>query len=309
MEQVTVFSPATIANVSCGFDTLGVALDNLGDEMTLTRREDDQIVITQIEGADLTKDPDKNVAGWVISRMIADLSPGFGVDIAIHKGFKPGSGLGSSAASGAGAAFALNELLGKPLSVRDLIPYAMEGERLVSGAPIADNVSASLLGGFVLVRSYDPLQIVSLPVPDDLAVAVIHPQIEIKTSEARDILPEQIPLRDAITQWANLAGLVASLYEGDLALFGRSLHDKVVEPYRKQLIPGFDDLREIVIDHGALGFGISGSGPSLFAFCKGKQQADELASLMQEAYKETGIDNKVYSSAISKQGTRISLKS
>lgn len=307
MDRVKVFSPATIANVSCGFDTLGVALDNLGDEMTLSRRSDARIVITEINGAELPHHPDKNVAGWVISKMIADLSPGLGVDIAINKGFKPGSGLGSSAASGAGAAFALNELLGRPLSLKELIPYGMEGERLVSGAPIADNVSASLMGGFILVRSYDPFEVVSLPVPTNLAVAVIHPQIEIKTAEARDILPKQVGLNQAIAQWANLGGLVASLYKEDLQLFGRCLKDVVIEPHRKQLIPGFDRLREVVMDNQALGFGISGSGPSLFAFCEGKDRADQLAHLMQGEYIQTGINSKVYSSAISSQGTRIIL--
>ena len=305
MERVKVFSPATIANVSCGFDTLGVALDNLGDEMTLTKRGDHQIMITDVQGADLPRDPDRNVASWVIGKILADHSPGLGVDIEIVKGFKPGSGLGSSAASGAGAAFAINELLGRPLSSQELIAYAREGERLVSGAPIADNVSAALLGGFILVRSYEPLEVLSLPVPSDLAVAVIHPQIEIRTSAARDILPDQISMSAAITQWANLGGLVAALYKGDLRLLGRSLQDVVVEPHRKKLIPGFDRLKDVVMEHHALGFGISGSGPSLFAFCEGMSKARQLAAIMQQEYTETGIEAKVYASAISEQGCRL----
>ncbi|PQB03632.1 homoserine kinase [Aureitalea marina] len=305
MDKVKVFSPATIANVSCGFDTLGVALDDLGDEMTLTKRTDNQLVITSIQGADLPTDPDRNVVSWVIGKILKDINTGTGVDIEIKKGFKPGSGLGSSAASGAGAAFAVNELLGRPLKTNQLIAYAREGERLVSGAPIADNVSAALLGGFILVRSYEPLEVISLPVPDNLAVAVIHPQIEIQTAAARDILPDQISMSSAITQWANLGGLVSALYEGDLPLFGRSLRDVVVEPHRKKLIPGFDQLKEVVMDHHALGFGISGSGPSLFAFCEGMSKARELTQLMQQEYVHTGIEAKVYASVISKLGCRL----
>jgi homoserine kinase len=305
MKEVRVLSPATVANVSCGFDALGFALSDLGDEMVFRSSGTPGVRIKRIEGADLPLEADRNVAGAVARMMMDRMGVNEGVEIEIYKGFKPGSGLGSSAASGAGTAFAINSLFDGNFSDHQLIAFGMQGEILASGAAIADNVSASLMGGFILVRSYDPLEVISLPVPTELSAAIIHPQIEIRTADARACLPGEIPLSQGITQWANVGGLVAGLFKNDYELIGRSARDVVVEPHRKALIPHFDRLREAALDSGALAFGISGSGPSLYALTKGLKAASIVANAFRTAYSSTGIEHKVYTSSIGMEGTRI----
>jgi len=305
MDQIRIFSPATVANVSCGFDALGFALDALGDEMVFRKTVDKKLRITVIEGADLSFDIDKNVAGVVAKAMIAKHPVDFGIEIEIYKNFKPGSGLGSSAASASGTAFAMNELLGRPFSKLELTKFAMLGEEAACGSQIADNVSAALYGGFILVRSYVPLDIVQLPTPSELFVTVIHPQIEVKTSDARNVLKSEIRLRDAITQWANVGGLVSGLYTNDYDLIGRSLNDVIVEPARKHLIPHFDAIKEKALQNGALGAGISGSGPSIFALSKGETIAKKVAESMREVYSKTDIEFEIYTSKINSDGNKI----
>jgi homoserine kinase len=302
---IKIFSPATVANLSCGYDALGLALEGKGDIMVFSKRTDKILHITKIEGANLPYDINKNLVGVIAKTMLDVQQANFGLDIEIYKGFKPGSGLGSSAASAAGTAFAVNELLGKPFNKTELVKFAMLGEEVACGSQIADNVSAALFGGFVLVRSYEPLEVLNLPVPDDLFVTALHPQIEIKTEDARNVLPKEIPLKDAITQWSNVGGFVSGLYTSDYQLIKRSLQDVIVEPVRKALIPHFDAVKKAALDSGALGAGISGAGPTIFAISKSENIASEVLKSMKTVYETSGIDFTVFNSKISPQGVRI----
>lgn len=305
MNQIKVFSPATVANVSCGYDAMGFALETLGDDMIFTKTDSKDVVISKIEGANLPYDANKNVAGVVALLMLKDSKANFGLDIQIFKNFKPGSGLGSSAASASGTAFAVNQLLGNKYSNLELTLFAMQGEVAACGSAIADNVAAALYGGFILVKNYEPLDIVSIPTPTNLVATIIHPQIEIKTEDARKVVPTQIDLKTAITQWSNVGGLISGLHSNDFDLIGRSLVDLVAEPNRKKLIPLFDDVKQSAIAAGALGAGISGSGPSIFALSKNLETAQKVETAMDAVYKNSDIDYSTYVSHISKTGTRI----
>ncbi|MCL4130354.1 UNVERIFIED_CONTAM: hypothetical protein GTU68_066581 [Idotea baltica] len=237
--------------------------------------------------------------------MLDKIQPDFGVDIQLFKKVKPGSGLGSSASSSAGAAFAMNELLDKPFSNLELTEFSRLGEKVACGSPIADNVAAAIYGGFILVKSYDPLEIVKLPVPEELWVTVIHPQIEVKTEDARNVLQPTVTIANAVKQSANLAGLISGLYSNDYQLISRSLEDVIAEPFRKKLIPHFDRVKEDGLKAGALGVGISGSGPTLFALTKGKQIAEKVAETMKAVYKGTDIDFNIYVSKVNVEGMKI----
>ncbi len=303
--EINIFSPATVANVSCGFDAMGFALESLGDEMIFKKTDAKEVVISKIEGANLPIEARKNVAGVVAQNMLNDSHADFGLDIQIFKNFKPGSGLGSSAASASGTAFAVNELLGKKYSDLELTKFAMQGEVIACGSAIADNVAAAIYGGFVLIRSYEPLDIVSIPTPDELVATIIHPQIEVKTEDARKVMPSEIPLKTAVSQWANVGGLISGLHAGDFDLIGRSLVDHVAEPARKALIPHFDEVKSASLDAGALGAGISGSGPSIFALSEGMETANKVKEAMNAVYKDSGIDFSIYVSRISTAGARV----
>ncbi|MDB2606272.1 homoserine kinase [Zobellia sp.] len=304
MEEIKVFCPATIANISCGFDVLGVALDNVGDTMVIRKTEEKGIRITKLEGQDLPMETLQNVAGVAGLALLEKSDYEGGFEIEIYKKIKAGSGIGSSAASSTGAVWAMNELLGKPFSTLELVQFSMEGERLASGVAHADNVAPALFGGFTLVRSYSPLDIVPIHTPSDLYATVIHPQIEVKTSDSRKILKTNITLADGIKQWGNVGGLIAGLYTEDYDLIGRSLEDHIVEPIRSILIPGFDKVKNEALKAGALGSGISGSGPSIFAFSKGIDTANKVATAMKEVYKNIGIDYDVHVSKINSQGIK-----
>ncbi len=305
MERIEVFCPATIANLNCGFDVLGLALEGVGDVMHIAKTEQSGILIKQLSGPSLPLEAEKNVAGVAALALLKALDIKQGFEISIEKFIKPGSGIGSSAASAAGAVWGINELLGRPLSRKQLIPFAMEGERLASDVAHADNVAPALLGGFTLVRSYDPLDVLRLPSPEKLVATVIHPQLELKTSDARKLLKSQVELTKAIQQWGNLGGLVSGLYEEDYELIGRSLQDVIVEPNRSLLIPGFDDLRKAITDAGALGCGISGSGPSVFALSKGKKTALAVAEAMRYTYEPLGIPYDIHVSKINREGIHL----
>jgi homoserine kinase len=237
--------------------------------------------------------------------MLHTANADFGIALTIHKGFSPGSGLGSSAASAAGAAFGTNQLLGDMYSNLELTKFAMFGEKVACGSAIADNVAAAIFGGFILVRSYEPLEIIKLPVPNELRVVAIHPQITIKTKDARDVLPTKIPLKDAVTQWANVGGLISGLYTDNYNLISNSLVDIVAEPARKSLIPFFDDIKNSATKAGALGAGISGSGPTVFALCEGDTVAKAVYKSIEESYKNTGIDFEIFVSKVSPEGIKI----
>jgi homoserine kinase len=302
MKSIRVFCPGTIANVSCGFDVLGLSLAGVGEYMTVTQTPTKGITISEITGQDLPLETAKNVAGVSGLALLEALGSEAGFDIKIEKKIKAGSGIGSSAASSAGAVWAINHLLGNPYTTIELIPFAMEGERLASGVAHADNVAPALLGGFTLVRSTDPLDVVSLPSPRELYATVIHPQIEIKTADSRRILKSSLSLKDAITQWGNVGGLVAGLYREDYELIGRSLQDVVIEPVRSILIPGFDEIKAAALNAGALGCGISGSGPSVFALSKGADKAHEVAQQLKEVYTPMGIPFDIHISNINEKG-------
>lgn len=304
MNEINIFCPATVANLSCGFDVLGLCLESIGDEMIIRKSNEKGLRITKITGADLPLESNKNVAGVAGMALLNHLDLEFGFEIEIHKKIKAGSGIGSSAASAAGVVVGINELLGNPLHRKDLIPFAMEGEFLASGSYHADNVAPAILGGFTLVRSYDPLEVIKIKSPNDLYVTIIHPHIEVKTSEARNILPKEIPLKTAITQWGNLGGLISGLYTEDYGLIGRSLHDVVAEPYRKNLIPVFDQLKKAALECGALGCGISGSGPSIFALSQGLKTAQQVGTQLKEIYSKTEFGFDIYVSKVCGKGVK-----
>ncbi|HBK72139.1 MAG TPA: homoserine kinase [Flavobacteriaceae bacterium] len=305
MNSIKIFSPATVANVSCGFDALGFAINTVGDEMILTKTTEKGVKISKIEGAELTFDSSKNAASVVSLAMLDKANADFGIDMQLFKKVKPGSGLGSSASSAAGAAFATNELLGKPFSLLELTDFARIGEKIACGSPIADNVAAAIYGGFILVKSYDPLEIVKLPVPNELWVAIIHPQIEVKTEDARNVLKPTVSIADAVKQSANFAGLVSGLYTDDYQLISRSLIDVIAEPYRKKLIPLFDEVKQAGIQNGALGIGISGSGPTIFGLCKGEDATNKVAKAMEKVYQNSTIDFNIYISKVNTEGVII----
>jgi len=301
MDSVRVHAPATVANVVCGFDCLGFALAEPYDEIVVRKIDEPIIRITHLDDFGLPTDPAKNVVGVALRAMLDAVDADFGFDVEITKNIKPGSGIGSSAASSSGAVVAANHLLGDRFSKLELANFAMEGEKLASGARHADNVAPCIFGGFTLVRSTDPLDIVSLKFPP-LFATVIHPQIEIKTADARAILPKQVPLSDAIAQWSNLGSLVAALASGDLELLARSMEDRIVEPVRRSLIPKFDEVKAASLAVGALGGGISGSGPSMFMLCEKRAIAEDISNAMARVYESTGIDFHVYVSEISPTG-------
>tara|TARA_R110002012_G_scaffold322018_1_gene553711 strand:- start:6508 stop:7437 length:930 start_codon:yes stop_codon:yes gene_type:complete len=302
--EIRVFCPATIANVSCGFDVLGLALDAVGDEMLVRKTTEKGIKIIKLTGQDLPTDTLQNVAGVAGLALLEKSGYQGGFEIEIYKKIKAGSGIGSSAASAAGAVWAMNELMGKPFSPLQLVKFAMEGERLASGVAHADNVAPALFGGFTLVRSYQPLDIVKINTPSELVATVIHPQIEIKTSDSRRILKTTISLEDGIKQWGNVGGLIAGLFTEDFDLIGRSLEDHIIEPMRSILIPGFDAVKQKALETGALGCGISGSGPSIFALSKGEAMAKKVGRAMTEVYEKIGIDYDVHVSKINKEGIK-----
>ncbi|WP_181305287.1 homoserine kinase [Rufibacter sp. XAAS-G3-1] len=303
---VKAYAPATVANVCCGFDVLGFALDQPGDEVWARKTNEPGITISAIHGIDgLSADPKENVIGVVAQKMLDALDVTHGLELQLHKGMPVGSGLGSSAASSAAAAFAVNELLGSPFTTQELVIYAMEGERKASGSAHADNVAPSLLGGFVLVRDYEPLDVIPLGVPLELYCTILYPQIELKTSLSRSILKQEIPLKKGIRQWGNLAGLMAGLLKKDYGLIGRSLHDEIFEPERSVLIPLFKQVKEAALVAGALGAGISGSGPSIFALSASLEQANTVRQAMEAIYEGSGIETKTYVSQVPEQGVRL----
>jgi len=305
-KSIKVFAPGSVSNVGCGFDILGFAIDGIGDEMILSKNESNKMNIKPIEGYEnLPTEPSKNVAGVAIQALLDDLGSNQGFDIEIKKNIKPGSGIGSSSASAAGAVVAANELLGKPYTREELVNFAMQGEIAASGDAHADNAAPTVLGGFCIVRAYDPLDVIQIESPKDLWCVVIHPQIEVKTKEARELLSTKVDLKKAIRQWGNVAGLISGLHQSDYKLIGRSLEDHIVEKQRKVLIPEFDKLKQAVLKAGALGCSISGSGPSVFALCEGEAKAKAVSSAMNEVFSKTTIPYFIYASQVSNNGVRI----
>ncbi|TPV31530.1 homoserine kinase [Paucihalobacter ruber] len=305
MNEIRIFSPATVANVSCGFDVLGFCLDGIGDEMVVRISKNKGVKISKIEGYDLPIEAHLNVAGVSAQALIDDAKPDVGFEIEIYKKIKPGSGIGSSSASAAGSVVAINELLGRPYNKTQLTYFAMMGEAMASKSYHADNLAPGIFGGFTLVKSVEPLEILELPTPHNLYAVIIHPQIEIKTSEARALLPQKVNLKDATVQWANVGSLVHALHTNDYGLLSRSLNDIIVEPHRSKLIPFFDEIKQQTVKNGALGTGISGSGPSIFSLCEGLESATNIEKTMRDIYKTTGITFETYVSKINEDGIKV----
>jgi len=304
MNKITVRCPATVANLVCGFDVLGMCLNDPADTMDVILLNEKKIIVRSADGYPLPEDPLQNTAGAPLVEMLKELEGNIGFEVLIHKHIKPGSGLGSSAASAAGAVVAANELLGKRFSKEDLLRFAMFGEKVASGVKHADNVAPCIYGGITLIRSIHPLDIVALNAPP-LFVTVVHPQIEVKTSDARQILRKEVQLKDAIKQWGNIAGLVAGFMKNDYELIGRSLEDVIIEPVRSILIPGFNEVKKLCKDAGSLGGGISGSGPSIFMLNKEEKIALEAEKIMQQVFSEVGIEFKTYVTNVNTEGVKV----
>ena len=310
--RVRVFAPATVSNVGPGFDVLGFALHRPGDEVEaeLTDRPGVSLAAVDGEGGRLPTDPLRNSAGVAAACVLARAGAGpsgRGVSLRLHKGLPLASGLGSSGASAAAGAVAVNELLGRPCTPGDLVACAMEGERAACGSAHADNVAPSVLGGFVLVRSYDPLDLVRLPVPDGLFVAVVHPHCRVSTKEARARLASmRFALPAIVANLGNLAALVAALHQGNLALLGRAIDDRLVEPVRAAMIPGFDAVKRAALEAGALGCSISGSGPSMFAFAERDDEAARVLQAMRATFRDAaGLASDGWVGPISREGARV----
>ena len=304
MKKIKIAVPATVANLVCGFDILGMALNDPNDIMELELLDEPIINIHHTDDYGLPADTDKNVAGVALKAFMDEYDKDIGFNVTVHKNIKPGSGLGSSAAGSAGAVVAANHLLNNYFSKEDLVRFAMNGEKLATGVKHADNVAPCIYGGITLVRSVFPLDIISLAAPN-LFVTVVHPQIEVKTADARQILRKEVQLKNAIKQWGNIAGLVAGILKNDIPLIGRSLEDVIIEPVRSILIPGFDDVKKKSKEAGALGGGISGSGPSIFMLSENETIAKEIEQVIAEIYAAMEIDYKTYVTSINPLGVKI----
>lgn len=306
--MIAAYAPATVSNVACGFDVLGFALDQPGDVVEAEPQDAPGVSIAAIDGdgGRLPLDPLRNTAGAAALALLNRLETTRGVRLTIHKGIPLASGVGSSGASAVAAVVATNELLGRPASLELLLACAMKGEQVGCGTAHPDNTSPSLLGGFVLARSADPPDIVRLPVPDGLACAVLHPRVEVKTGESRQLLGDTVALKDAVRQWGNLGGLVAALYTSDLGLLSRSLEDVIAEPKRAGLVPGFFEVKAAALAAGALGCSLSGSGPSIFALAASLEIAQRAGDAMSRAFDAaSSVGADLWVSPVGRQGARI----
>jgi len=304
-DSVKVFAPATVANVVCGFDVLGFALNEPGDEVIMRLTEAPGVIISKITGDEgrLPLNPVKNTVSASVQHYLQHIGrTDIGIDIELHKKMPIGSGMGSSSASTVAGLFAVNTLMGNPLTAAQLVPFAMKGEELACGYGHADNVAPALLGGFVLIRSYEPLDVISLPFPEELYAAIVYPEVDVPTKDARQMIRSKVLLKDAVKQWGNVAGLVAGLFMKDYDLIGRSMVDGLVEPTRSILIPQFYEMRAIAMQMGAISFGISGSGPSVFALTKDEDTAARITAALQKQLKSIQINSLAFVSSVNKKG-------
>ncbi len=307
LKEVRVFAPATVSNIGCGFDIMGFAIEEPGDQVVIRISNNKGVKITVITGdnSKLPYNPKLNTAGAPAISILKEYAPSLGVEIEIHKKMPFGSGLGSSAASAVASAFAMNHLLELNLSLDELLKFALEGEIIASGGIHADNVAPSLYGGFTLIRDYNPIDIIQIECPKDLYCTVIHPHIEISTKAAREILPKEIAINKAVTQWGNCSALVAGLLMNDYSLIGRSIKDVIIEPYRALLIPGYYQMQQAAVNSGALGCNISGSGPSLFALSRGRETAQKVGMAMLVELSNHNLEGDLYLSPINKEGPKV----
>lgn len=304
MKRIKIKAPATIANLVCGFDILGLCLEEPYDVMELTLLNAKKVIIHNEGNSSLPTEPHLNTAGAPLLDMLTEMEDNIGFEVRIQKNIKPGSGLGSSAASAAGAVVAANHLLNNRFSKSDLVRFAMAGEKVASGVKHADNIAPVIYGGTTLIRCIFPLDVISIPTPP-LFITVVHPQIEVRTADARQILRKEVLLKDAIKQWGNIAGLVAGLMKNDYDLIGRSLEDTIIEPLRSILIPEFNKVKKQCIEAGALGGGISGSGPSIFMLSKDEATAKEVEKIMKEIYTAISLHHYTYVTTINHRGCTV----
>jgi len=305
MDSIKVFSPGSVTNLSCGYDILGFCLDKVGDTITATKIPEKVLRISSIDKYNLPTSIDKNVAGIAAQAMINEVDIDYGIDLKIEKGIKPGSGIGSSAASSAGAVFAINKLIGSPFSNLELIRFAMEGEKYVSGSYHADNVSPILLGGFTLVRSVEDLDIIKLPNPKELIATIIRPEIEIKTSDSRKVVKSKVTIDKMVRQSANLAAFISSLYTEDYDLMSNSIVDQIIEPDRALLIPEYYNIKEISLKAGAIACGISGSGPATFSLSKSNEIANDILNKVSSHFDSLNITYNGFVSIINSKGVKV----
>ena len=307
MKSIRALAPATVANVSCGFDIFGFAVEAPADEVVMTLKEEPGVVIKQItgDGGKLPLEANRNTSGVAAEAFLRKIQSNLGVEITLHKRLPLGSGMGSSAASSVAALVGINHLHNNPFSREELLPFAMEAERIACGSAHADNVAPALLGGFVLIRGYDPLDVAKIPTPDNLYCTLVHPHLELRTEDSRRVLKSSIPIKDAITQWGNIAGLVVGLMKPDFGLISRSLSDVVAEPIRSVLIPGFNGIKAEAVRHGALGCGISGSGPTIFALSTSQGIAENVANAIQQQFTSIHLKSDVFVSRINNVGAKI----
>lgn len=308
MKEIKVFAPATVANVVCGFDILGFAVNEPGDEVTMRLVDEPGVRLLKITGDDgrLPLDSAKNTVSASVQHYLGHLNRlDIGVEIELHKKMPIGSGLGSSSASTVAGLYAINQLMGNVLTAKELVPFAMKGEELACGYGHADNVAPALMGGFVLIRSYEPLDIIALPTPSNLFAAIVYPEVDVPTKDARQMIRAKVLLKDAVTQWGNVAGLVSGLFLNDIDLVGRSMRDVLIEPIRSILIPDFEVLRSLAMDNGAVGFGISGSGPSVFALTKDEATSRRITDAQQKHLSKLNINSNAYVSSVNAEGPRV----
>ena len=311
MKKVTAFAPATVANVCCGFDILGFAIENPGDEVEVSLADQPGVRMTKITGDDgkLPLEASRNTSAVAIQSYLKAIGSDQGVDVVLHKKLPLGSGMGSSAASAAAALVAVNTLMGEPLTRKELVPHAMEAERIACGTGHADNVAPSILGGFVLIRDYHPLDLLQVSFPRDLCCVLVHPHLEVRTEDSRRILRNSVTIRDAVSQSANAAGLMIGLMNQDYELIGSCLKDAIAEPVRSVFIPGFDQLKKVAKDAGALGSGISGSGPTVFALCTSLETAQRVGERMVEHFSLSHLKSDLIVSPVNAKGATVIAKS
>lgn len=302
---IKVFAPASVANVACGYDVLGFALEQPGDEIIGRLSDKPGLRITKITGdkGKLPYEVEKNTASFAALRVLEHLGEkGIGMEMEIHKKMPFSSGLGSSSASAVAGAMIANELLDRPLSKKELLHFTVLAEQLADGSYHADNAAPSLLGGMILIRDNPSLDVHPIPVPDGLYVSVVHPQIKIRTQDARNILSDKVTLTQAVEQTGNIAALIVGMYNSDFDLIGRALNDVIIEPQRAQLIPNFYQVKEAALKAGVLGCSISGAGPSIFAFSTTQLIAERAGEAMQKVFFTNGIGNTLFVSTINQKG-------
>ena len=306
LQRATAFAPASVANVAIGFDILGFAVDALGDRVTVSRSPTPGVRITGCSGlvTDLPTEPERNTAGRALLALSIAAKPDFGFEMHIEKGIPLASGLGGSAASAVGAVVAANALLPQPLPKIELLKFALQGEAVASGSMHADNIAPSLFGGLVLTVGIDQPRVKPIPVPSGVMAVIAHPHMFLSTKQARAILKREVAMSDFVWQTANLAGFISGCYTNDLDLIREGLNDVVIEPQRRQLIPGFSAVRSAALANGALGCSISGAGPTMFAWAMG-EHAEAVRQAMVSEFARNGVETDHWVVPVQSAGARI----